>query len=51
MLTVRSTTHPTKTMTFNDTLETFTLCRAYHVNLFSLSENVHCNGLTNIFFD
>ena len=37
-------------MALYNTLETLTLCNANNVNFFTFSENVHRNGITNIFF-
>ena len=50
MLTVRLLTHTMETMTLNNTLETFSFSCTNYFNLIAFSENVKCNGFTNIFF-
>src|SRR5215203_2180161 len=37
-------------MAFYNTLEAFTFCCTNHINLIAFSENVNCNGITNILF-
>jgi hypothetical protein len=38
--------HPTKSVTFNNTLKTFTLSSTYNVNFFAFSENVNSDSIT-----
>ena len=50
MLTVRLLAHTMETVTFYNTLETFSFCSSYYFNFIAFSENVNCNSVANIFF-
>ena len=51
VLTVRLLTHTMKSVTFYNTLETFTFGSTYYINFFTFGENVDSNGFTQCFFE
>ena len=51
MLTVRLLPNTSKSMTLHNALETFTLGCSNHINTFAFSENLTCDGFTQVLIE